>query len=170
MVDLDHCSYATIWACDKDCNRGNICHLLLALPFFSALLFLNTVISTLLSSFFCSYLDSVPVFSLSLSSTFQHFPTRPSSVLLSPPHLCHPSISLYWIWSCVIVSASLLGWRLSKGPQDPSHTEGLQPCQRCPLSSPPCVFSPHLLSLLSAHLVPLHLSGTEEKVKSFFFF
>lgn len=85
--------------------------------------------------------------------------------LLGPPHLCHPSISLYWIWSCVIVSASLLGWRLSKGPQDPSHTEGLQPCQRCPLSSPPRVFSPHLLSLLSAHLVPLHLSGTEEKVK-----
>lgn len=123
-----------------------------------------------LSSSFCSYLDSDPVFSLSLSSTFQHFPTRPSSVLLGAPHLCHPSISLFWIWSCVIVSASLLGWRLSKGPQDPSHTEGLQPCQRCPLSSPPCVFSPHLLSLLSAHLVPLHLSGTEGKGQICFFF
>lgn len=137
MVDLDHCSYATIWACDKHWNRGNICHLLLALPFF--FLFLNTHFY-LLSSSFCSYLDSDPVFSLSLSSTFQHHPP-----LLGPPHLCHPSVSLYWIWSCVIVSASLLGWRLSKGPQDPSHTEGLQPCQRCPLSS---LLSPPLLSSL----------------------
>ena len=101
--------------------------------------------------------------------TVLHLSALSHPPLLGPPHLCHPSISLYWIWSCVIVSASLLGWRLSKGPQDPSHTEGLQPCQRCPLSSPPCVFSPHLLSLLSAHRVPLHLSGTEEKVKSFFF-
>ncbi|TWW69061.1 hypothetical protein D4764_19G0008600 [Takifugu flavidus] len=39
----------------------------------------------------CSYLDSDPVFSLSPSSTFHHFPTHPSSVRLIsaiPPSLC----------------------------------------------------------------------------------
>lgn len=52
-------------------------------------------------------------------------PPAPHSLSILSP-LCllisvHPSISVRRIWCCVIVSASPLGWRLSKGPQDP-HT------------------------------------------------
>lgn len=77
------------------------------------------------------YLDLSPCHVLHLFSTALFVPPLPpplpsphSLSILSP--LCllisvHPSISMPRIWCCVIVSASPLGWRLSKGPQDP-HT------------------------------------------------
>lgn len=57
----------------------------------------------------CPATAAVPPHSLSILS--------PLCLLVS----VHPSISVRRIWCCVIVSASPLGWRLSKGPQDP-HT------------------------------------------------
>lgn len=79
-------------------------------------------------------------------------PTLPSVSPHLPPslHLCALNLVL------VIVSASLLGWRLSKGPQDP-HTLRVSSHARDALS----LLSP----LISVHLIPLHLHRTEEKVK-----
>lgn len=123
---------------------------LLLLHFFlyssSHLFLIHTVISLYLSIrlFSSPFLSSIFFYSAALS------PALPGPVSLSrpppfldctlcpataavPPHslsilspLCllvsvHPSISVRRIWCCVIVSASPLGWRLSKGPQDP-HT------------------------------------------------
>ena len=88
-------------------------------------------------------------------------PPPPQSSLLCLLISLHPSISVHWIWCCVIVSASLLGWRLSKGPQDP-HTLRVSSHARDALS----VLSSRLVSV---HLVPLHLHRMEEKVKSCLF-
>lgn len=165
MVDLDHCSYATIWACDKDCNRGNICHLLLVFAFFSLLLFIDTVISTLLSSSLCSYLDSDPVFSLSPSSTFHHFPTHPSSVRLIsaiPPSLCTGSGAAWlslppcWAGACL------------KGPRTPhtlrvsSHArDALSPL--LPVSSP--LTSSHSYQLIWSLFI---FQGQKKRSNTFF--
>lgn len=112
MVDLDHCSYATIWAGDKDCYRGNINYLSLARSFFLLLFLLSLPIdlrcrvlslcprlfSTLSSGgSFRLYLDLISVL-LVASSTFLNsalcLTTHSSSVVPSvSPHL-PPSLHL----------------------------------------------------------------------------
>lgn len=141
MVDLDHCSYATIWAYDKDCYRGSICYLSPAWSFFLLLLLLSPPLDPRRHFYFSIHLYSSCLFyftDLSISTWARLLlsllcPPPFSTVLFVPPQhplpssplrlliSVHPSISVHWIWCCVIVSASLLGWRLSKGPQDP-HT------------------------------------------------
>lgn len=184
MVDLDHCSYATIWAGDKDCYRGNTCYLPLARSFFLSFLLLSPPLDPH-SSFFFFFPPPSPSASFQLSHASAlpghvDSPPRPcpppflNCASLSPPAppppqsslLCllislHPSIPVHWIWCWVIVSASLLGWRLSKGPQDP-HTLRVSSHARDALS----VLSSRLVSV---HLVPLHLHRMEEKVKSCLF-
>lgn len=146
MVDLDHCSYATIWADDKDCYRGSVWYHSLACSFFIWLLFPSTLLDLLCLflplrlSLFNSFISTWMFVLVSLSRPppfltvlFVPPPTPPQSSPLCLLISLHPSISVHWIWCCVIVSASPLGWRLSKGPQDPHSLRGLQPCQRCPL-------------------------------------
>ena len=173
MVDLDHCSYATIWAGDKDCYRGNIRYLSIARSFFlftsRPLIFHWSPLSFSPPPFVSFQLFSVssslpgprrssPCHVLhlsqqcSLSHTTHSPPPKPPVRFSSSPSI--PLSSVHWIWCCVIVSASLLGWRLSKGPQDPRALRELQPCQRCPsLLSSPLLSSPLLSSpLLSSPL------------------
>lgn len=116
-------------------------HLFLIHTVISPYLSIRLFSSPFLSSFFLfgsSFPSSTWTCLLVTSSTFSRLHSLscrchrrcrrrcpPQSLSILSP-LCllisvHPSISVRQIWCCVIVSASPLGWRLSKGPQDP-HT------------------------------------------------
>lgn len=85
MVDLDHCSYATIWAGDKDCYRGNICYLSVARSFFLSLLLLSPPLDP-----HCLFLPlSVRLFSTLFIQRL--LPSLPGLVYSSPCRVLHLS-------------------------------------------------------------------------------
>lgn len=174
MVDLDHCSYATIWAGDKDCYRGNICYLSLACSFFLLLLsppleprcrflplhpsLFNS--SLLFSTSFHFYLNLSSLL-LVVSSTFLNSALCPTTHPLLNPPLCVSSSPSIPPSLCVESGAAWLSlppcWAGAclKGPRTLTHWGSPA------MPEMPTLSSPHI----SAHLVPLHLHGIEEKVK-----
>lgn len=167
MVDLDHCSYATIWAGDKDCYRGNICYLCQARSFFLLLLLLIcAVILPLSIQFFLACLLCAPSIStwtlpthlLVVSSTFLSCPLCPAPPSIYPsvtPHLSPIPQSL-----CIESGAAWLSllpcWAGAclKGPRTLTHWGA------------PAMPEIPLLSFLLSPLLPFQKS----RMVSFFYF
>lgn len=147
MVDLDHCSYSTIWAADKDCYRGNICYLSRACAFFLNSFSLTSSWSALL--FFCFFSKNTshlcfslfpfghlgllfslwcppPSPCLCLSHPLTTISTNSPLSLLIPPSPCVESgaawLSLLpcWAGACLKGPRTLTHWGAPTMPEMPS--------------------------------------------------
>ncbi len=187
MVDLDHCSYATIWAGDKDCYRGNICYLFLACSFFLWLLLLllpsppldphcrfpHSPSISFSTRLFYSAALCISTWTRTPPCCVLHLSQLCSLSHHSPPPPCNPPLCVSSSPSippslCIESGAAWLSlppcWAGAclKGPRILTHWGSPAMPEMPSLSSSP--LSPPL-PLISVHLAPLHLCRIEEKVK-----